>query len=93
MIFQKEWLQDLVDGEHEDVKVVRDEIFQTRRWSTDYEIIFEFNKKLYWTTYSRGSTEMQDESPFENEPDEIECHEMERFLTTIVDYRMKKENE
>lgn len=66
---------------------VRDEIVDTSRWSIRHELIFRREGKLYSVWYQVGATEQQDESPFDNEGDEIECTEMEAYERTIIDYR------
>lgn len=52
------------------------EVTGTSRWSTFHCIVFEYEGKYYSTEYSEGSTECQDESPWEYE-DEVECTEVE----------------
>lgn len=51
-------------------------IVNTTRWSIIHEIVFEDNGKFYMTTYSKGATECQDESPWEYD-DEVKCTEVE----------------
>jgi len=53
-----------------------DDIIDTSRWSTHHKIIFEHEGKFYQTEYSRGSTEQQDERPWEYE-EEVDCDEVE----------------
>jgi hypothetical protein len=53
-----------------------DEIYEASRWSTHHRIIFSYQGKFYEAQYSKGATEMQDESPWEYD-DEVECHEVE----------------
>lgn len=89
--FAKEFLQEDVLWEgNKDVKIIKNEIYDTRRWSQDYELIFQYEGSFYQTCYSRGATEQQDEQPFEYEGDEIECTEVEPFETIVIDYREKK---
>lgn len=52
------------------------EVTGTSRWSTFHWIVFEYEGKYYSTEYSEGSTECQDESPWEYET-EVECTEVE----------------
>lgn len=56
---------------------IKDTITSTSRWSENHEIIFANDGKFYKTYYSQGLTEYQDESPFENDGEEIECIEVE----------------
>lgn len=52
-----------------EAKVVSDVIFDKSRWSLHHELIFRLpgmpDDLAYRTTYSEGSTESQDESPWE----------------------------
>lgn len=87
--FSKEDLKDLVDFcEMENLEMVRDEILDTTRWSIINELIFKDKEsgKLYRTNYSVGATECQDESPFEYDPDYIECVEVKEKEVTVIDY-------
>lgn len=61
---------------------IKDTITDQSRWSTYHDIIFEYNGKFYETSYSCGSTESQDESPWEYET-EVECHEVQLVEKTI----------
>ena len=90
MEFPKEDLQDLirfcdVDG----LELIKDEITDTSRWSVHHTMIFKHNGKYYLAGYSEGATEIQDESPFEYEPDMIECPEVEPVEVTVTEYRVK----
>ena len=73
MIFKKEFLLDILDS---DKGLIYTNLVDTSRWSLYYEMVFEFEGKFYKTAYSVGATECQDESPFEFDPDEIECQEV-----------------
>ena len=66
--------------------VVRDTIIDTRRWSTDHELIFRHEGKLYSTLYSHGSTECQEESPWEYK-EEVECYEVEPYQKLVTEYK------
>jgi hypothetical protein len=43
-------------------------------------------ESFYKSSYSQGSTECQDESPYEYDNDEIECKEMTRIEKVVYDY-------
>ena len=99
MKFQKEILQSICYGYLKgDVtkeqlgmfEKVQDELVGTSRWSHIYEMVFKFGGKYYKTSYSVGATECQDESPFEYDPDMIECSEVEPVEVTVVQYREVK---
>jgi hypothetical protein len=54
---------------------VEDKVIDNSRWSICHELIFAYDGKYYQTYYSVGSTECQDERPWEYE-DEVECIEV-----------------
>lgn len=59
---------------------IEDNVINNDRWSIQHEIIFEYEGKYYRTYYSVGATEMQDERPWEYDPnpDSIECDEVRK---------------
>jgi len=63
---------------------VHREIIDKSRWSVTYEEIFEHEGKYYRTYYDVGATEMQDQQPYEWEPEEIECPEV-RLVKKMVE--------
>ena len=83
MKFNKSFLQELEEG---DENVVLEEITGTSRWSTRYRRVFKHEGKFYETHFSCGATEMQDESPYEYDPAEIECPEVKQVEKTITVY-------
>lgn len=94
MKFSKGFLQELAIGCHDkDTEIISDEIYDTSRWSVHHELIFKNLGKFYRTSYSRGATEYQDESPFEHDGDEIECDEVRPVERTVIVYEPVKEGE
>ncbi len=95
MLFKKEDLLNLLDGADGDppetMKVIREELVDTGRWSVKYRLVFKFGENFYQTRYSRGATEYQDESPFEYDNDEIECEQVYPVEERIIVYK-KAEN-
>ena len=85
--FTKQFLKDILRDNVDDAEIISDEIVDTRRWSIDHELIFRFENKFYRVSYSVGATEMQDERPFENEDDEIECTEVQPVQIIKVEYQ------
>ena len=78
MKFQKQFLQD------EGGTTITDRIVGHGRWAVTHERVFEHEGRFYLTRYSVGATENQDESPYQDGPDEIECPEVvpvERMTT------------
>lgn len=66
--------RDLLYGCLDGFEVIEDAITGHRRWSVDHEIVFKEDStgKYYRTYYSKGATECQHESPFDNDEPEIE---------------------
>lgn len=77
----RQWMLDTLDDSD---LVVQDIIIDHSRWSVIHRLTFKYEGKLYQTTYSRGATEYQDESPWEYE-DEIISYEVQEAL--IPGYR------
>lgn len=80
MKFSKEFLQD--DGG----ETVYDKVIGRRRWSLDRERVFKHEGRYFRTRYSVGATENQDERPYEDEDDEIECVEVFPVEKTVIVY-------
>ncbi|PAE24116.1 hypothetical protein CHI10_14595 [Bacillus sp. 7894-2] len=74
-----------IGGSH----VIYDKITDTGRWSEYHECVFELNGKTYMTDYSRGATEMQDESPYEYDGEWIEVTEVVPKEVTVIKYVAK----
>ena len=76
----REQAVDLLDGDSEEFKIIKDEIVDTSRWSNIYEIIIQriSDGKYFKDSYSVGATEQQDESPWEyDKPDFTEVFKKE----------------
>lgn len=84
--FKKEFLIDVLGGCADGAKKVSDEIIDQRRWSTDHWMVFECDSSFWGVSYSHGSTESQDERPFEYEDDDIECQELVKVEKTVTVY-------
>jgi hypothetical protein len=74
------------DEDEPDVGYVLQEQVGSRRWTSEWRVIFKYEGKLWQTFYEIGLTEQQECYPFEYD-DEIECTEVEEYEETIV---MKK---
>ena len=85
MKFKKEDLQDMAYHEDGPLKKITEEFISRSRWSVIYEVIFKDTTtgKHYKSFYSRGATEMQDESPYEYANEEEECFEVELKEVTV----------
>lgn len=92
MLFDKEDLIELLMSDELEIngktaKVVLNEQFDTTRWSSHHELVFRYDDRFYQTTYSRGLTDHQDESPFQYEPDQIDCCEVEPVEVVKIEYQ------
>lgn len=86
MKFPKETLREMLWDEVDGFEIIETEIVDTTRWSIIHSLVFKHDGKFYATSYSVGATENQDESPFEYDPDEIECKEVFPVEKTIIVY-------
>lgn len=84
MLFEKQFLLDSLDAGDE--STVYDKIIDTSRWSNQYERVFKHEGKFYRTYYQVGATEQQDERPYENDPDMIECGEVKPVEKVVIVY-------
>src|SRR5690625_1014068 len=95
----RERLQDIVIGcdgdgssEYDDVEdkdfadIIHDNVIDTDRWSTHYEQVFSIGERYFRTHYSKGSTEMQDEAPYEYEGEWVEVTEVVPKQVTVTKY-------
>ena len=93
MEFTKEFLLDCVYGELNDsvgdIEVIENKLIDNSRWSLHYRMIFRMKDQYYETFYSRGSTEYQDESPYEYDGDMIECYEVVPVEKKVIVYERK----
>ena len=89
MKFKKQDLIAMVDEEHDDsvFEIIKNDIHDTRRWYVCYELIFSFEGDFYRSYYSVGDTEDQDESPYENEADLIECRQVWPHKVEVIEYK------
>ena len=95
MKFNKTDLQDMVCDENEEVlKKIKDEAVDSTRWSICHDVIFQEVKtgKYYCSVYYVGATEMQYQSAYEYDSDEIECSEVVEKLVEVKQWILK-ENE
>lgn len=88
MLFNKSDLQDIAGQDTpEGFEIVESpKIIDQGRWTTYYEMVFSYDGKYYKTSFGRGSTEGQEEWPYEYEKDEIECKEVHPVTKTITVY-------
>ena len=91
MKFKKQFLKDLIYGDCEDyiAEKISDDIISHERWTVVHRMVFKTGGKFYVINYGDGATEQQDQSPFEYEPDPIECVEVEPKEVTITKYIKK----
>lgn len=97
MNFSKDIMQELAylevseslatDGK--EYKLVQKEHVGSGRWSQQYSIVFEHDGKFYESYFTKGSTEYQDESPYEYDGEEIDCSEVFPVEVMTIEYRSK----
>ena len=81
----KETALAILDGDKEAGEIVLNEQIDTARWSIVYRLVVRVDGKLYQGHYRRGSTECQEEQPWEyTEPQFVE---VEAYEKTVTDYR------
>ena len=85
--FEEETLRSLAYGKKDDrFDVMMKVIVDQGRWTTHYDmVIFDKSDDTYWRIpYSQGSTEMQQEVPFEY--DELVGEQVEPVIKHVVSY-------
>lgn len=89
--FPKQDLLDLLDEDTvEGYGYISDKMVGKSRWSLQYRLIFSHEGRFWQTTYRVGATEQQDERPWENDGNEIECIEVVPIKKTITVYEVAK---
>ncbi|QBX32790.1 hypothetical protein Asfd1_164 [Aeromonas phage Asfd_1] len=78
------------------IESIEKEVYDERRWSTVYRQILAVTRpgdetpRYFETSYSEGATEMQDESPYENDGDFVTLDEVFPVEVIKIEYRRKK---
>jgi hypothetical protein len=70
----------------DNLKIIKNQESSSSRWSIYYELIFQLDDKFYQASYSRGATEIQDESPWEYEK-EVQCTVLEPHTFTYKNWK------
>ena len=85
----------LYAGDESVLKRVEGKIIDTSRWSVIYSVVFQDVKtgKYYLSSYSEGATEMQEESAYEYDGDEIECTEVIEKTTEVKQWVPKEKKD
>lgn len=83
MKFTKEFLLYSLGEEN----IISDKIDSKSRWSIKYRRVFKHDDKFFETYYSIGATESQDQIPYDEEEDLIECREVFPEQVTVTVYR------
>jgi len=86
MKFKKEDLQEMVCEDSLELTHIKDKIIDAGRWSIHHSVVFQYENRYFRTVYSVGATEYQDERPFQEDPDLIECTEVVRVERRVWDY-------
>jgi len=92
MIVTKEEAQRIVWEDTEHFEMIETNTEDTSRWSTYMSGVCKHieSGKFYSLNWSVGSTEMQDESPFEYGPGEIDLHEVEQVEVMVKQWMSVK---
>ena len=91
MKFKREDLQEMLWDEGGSLEKIQDKIIENSRWSILHSIIFKFDNKFYKSNYSIGSTEYQNERPWEYDEDEVECEEVVPVEKKVIIYEPIKQ--
>lgn len=94
MKIKTQLLRDFLDEELEDgiIETISDEISGKSRWCDIYTWVFKYQGRLFRTTYRCGSTESQDERPFEYvSADEVDVEEVFATEIKVIKYLSKSE--
>jgi len=89
MLFDKELL---IESIYDRNATVYDRVVGNGRWSVHHERVFSHEGRFYRTTYSVGATESQDESPYDYQPDMVECEEVFPRNRVVVVYETETES-
>lgn len=76
---------EMLDILDDDDLIISDTINGQSRWSTNHILIFKKDDKFYKTFYSHGSTESQDELPWEYE-ENVTCWEVAPVEKVVTVY-------
>jgi len=89
--FPKQDLLDLIsDEEVEGYTFIEDELVDQSRWALHHTLVFSYENKYWRASYSVGSTEYQDERPFENEGESVTCYEVTPVVISKTIYELVK---
>ena len=86
MTFDKQFLKNLLNynlSDDSDAEIIEDTIFDHSRWSVGHTLIFRAQDKYFKTYYYVGATEYQEEYPFDNCDDDVECYEVEEVEKVV----------
>jgi hypothetical protein len=89
MKFSKVDLEDLEcdEGSFDAYTFISKELTGRSRWHSHYTLTFGYSDgKFYQVKYQSGATEMQDDYPFDDEGDEVECYEVVPVEKTVIVY-------
>lgn len=76
------------NGGGDGLRCVSDEITGQRRWTTMHRMVFTDGTSFYEALYEVGSTESQDDEPFQYEADPVECSEVVPVERTVTLYEL-----
>lgn len=87
--FSKDELKETLYGDSDTLESVQDKAIGSSRWTEHREMVFRERgtDNFYSVTYEQGLTEQQDIYPFQDDPDDIECPQVEPYQQSVTLYR------
>jgi hypothetical protein len=75
--------------------IVQNEIVDHTRWGIVFDLVFmtKDDERYWYKSYQVGATECQDEGPFDDEGDTVECQEVAPYEVSIIKYRVVEDDE
>lgn len=88
MKFKKRDLLSMLRSDESVLIKIQDEISDHLRWSVAHDVVFQdrITGRYFRSYYSEGATESQDESPWQWDPEEIECDEVRPVEKVVIVY-------
>ena len=83
--FSSEIMRAILNGSDANGSVISKQFIDQGRWLIHYTLIFSYGGRFYRSAYSQGSTENQEEWPWEHK-DDVVCTEVETKPVTVTHY-------
>ena len=86
MKVSKDFMFEVIEDSSDEALLIYDKITGKSRWSDIHELVFKWHDKYWIANYQCGSTESQDEGPWEYD-NEVEIHEAEPVEKITIVYK------